>query len=96
MLLAAFDPPGFVNDLTAAQKKKWSKFISDRIDSEIAGAAGHHFYNPTKKDTAADVQTAEISWTAFPLLRYTRLPIRLVGDRPMARAMFRMNTVNGA
>jgi hypothetical protein len=74
MLLAAFDPPGFVNDLTAAQKKKWSKFISDRIDSEIAGAAGHHFYNPTKKDTAADVQTAEISWTAFPRIVAVHAP----------------------
>jgi hypothetical protein len=68
MLLAAFDPPGFVDDLTKVQKKKWSDFISKRIDDEMASAAGHHFYNPTKTDTAADVQTAEISWTAFPRL----------------------------
>ena len=42
MLLAAFDPPGFVNDLTAPQKKKWSDFISKRIDTEMAAATGHH------------------------------------------------------
>jgi hypothetical protein len=66
MLLVAFDPSGFVNDLTAPQKKKWSDFISKRIDTEMAAATGHHCYNPTKKDTAADVQLAEISWSAFP------------------------------
>ena len=70
MLLPAFDPPAFLNDLTASQKKKWSNFISGRIDAEMAAAnaKGHHFYNATKKDTAADMQTAEISWTAFPRL----------------------------
>jgi hypothetical protein len=66
MLLPAFDPPAFLNDLNAAEKKQWSQFISGRIDAEMAGAAAHHFYNATKKDTAADVQTAEISWVAFP------------------------------
>jgi hypothetical protein len=66
MLLPAFDPPGFANDLNAAQKKKWSEFISGQIDAEMATAKGHRFYNPAKKDTAADVQTAEVSWTAFP------------------------------
>jgi hypothetical protein len=67
MLLTAFDPPGFLDDFTPEQKKQWSAFISDRIDFEMNNSAeGHHFYNPTKEDTAADVQTAEISWTAFP------------------------------
>jgi hypothetical protein len=74
MLLAAFDPPGFVDDLTAPQKKKWSNYISKRIDKEMADATGHHFYNPTKKDTAADVQTAEISWTAFPRIVAAQSP----------------------
>jgi hypothetical protein len=32
----------------------------------MAAATGHHCYNPTKKDTTADVQLAEISWSAFP------------------------------
>jgi hypothetical protein len=68
MLLPRFDPPGFLNDFNDTQKAAWSKFISDRLDAEMAAAAalGHHFYNPTKKDTANDVQTLEISWTAFP------------------------------
>lgn len=74
MLPTAFDPPGFVDDLNAKQKKKWSDFISKRCDSEMGQATGHHFYNPTKKDTAADVQTAEISWTAFPRIVAIRSP----------------------
>ena len=67
-LLKALDPPAFLADLTAAQKKKWSKLISDQLDGELAhsGARGHHFYNPLVTDTAADVKSAEISWTAFP------------------------------
>jgi len=77
MLLAAFDPPGFLDDFTTAQKKQWSAFISDRIDLEMAAAEGHHFYNPTKEDTAADVQTAEISWTAFPRI----VAVNAVSDR---------------
>src|SRR5438552_3613360 len=70
MLLAAFDPPAFLDDLNATQKNQWSDFISRRVDSEMAdpGAAGHHYYSPIRTDTAADVQTAEISWSAFPRL----------------------------
>jgi hypothetical protein len=34
----------------------------------------HHFYNPTKTDTPADVQTAEISWTAFPRIVAVHAP----------------------
>jgi len=66
MLLPRFDPPAFLNDYNDTQKAAWSKFISDRLDAEIAAAPGQHFYNPTKKDTANDVQTLTISWTAFP------------------------------
>ena len=60
MLLTKFDPPAFLNDFTDAEKIAWSKFISDRIDAEMVSspANGHHFYNPTKKDTAADQATA--------------------------------------
>jgi hypothetical protein len=67
-LLKALDPPAFLGDLTATQKKKWSKLISDQLDAELADsrARGHHFYNPLVTDTAADVKSAEISWTAFP------------------------------
>jgi hypothetical protein len=67
-LLKALDPPAFLGDLNAAQKKKWSKYISDRLDGELGAASGHHFYNPLVTDTAADMKTAEISWTAFPRL----------------------------
>ena len=65
-LLKALDPPGFLGDLNVAQKKKWSKYISDQLDAELAAASGHHFYNPLVTDTATDVKPAEISWTAFP------------------------------
>ena len=67
-LLKAFDPPALLGDFTPTQKKKWSKFISDRFDQEMtdANAAGHHFYNPVTTDTASDVKTAEVSWNAFP------------------------------
>jgi hypothetical protein len=67
MLLPAFDPPAFLDDFNADQKKKWSDFISGTVDSEMADAqaAGHHYYNPTKKDPGA-AQTATISWSAFP------------------------------
>jgi hypothetical protein len=67
-LLPAFDPPGFVDDLTAGQKQQWSDFISGTVDSEMTSpnSGGHHFYNATKTDPGADVTTAEISWTAFP------------------------------
>src|SRR5262249_20308549 len=70
MLQPRFDPPAFLDDLTAAQQATWSKFISDRFDTEMAGATGHHFYNPTKTDTADDVQTTgdKLFWTAFPRL----------------------------
>ena len=65
-LLKALDPPALLGDFNAAQKKKWSKYVSDQLNAEIAAASGHHFYNPLVTDTAADVKTAEISWTAFP------------------------------
>src|ERR1700730_10790142 len=68
MLLPAFDPPGFLDDLNANQKKDWNDFISGFIDREMAQprSVGHHFYNATKFDPGNGVATAEISWTAFP------------------------------
>jgi hypothetical protein len=70
MLLPAFDPPGFLDELNADQKKMWNDFISGTVDSEMTGpnSGGHHYYNPTKTDPGGNVQTAEISWTAFPRL----------------------------
>src|SRR5262249_42930948 len=66
MLLESFDPPGFVDDLSAADRIMWSNFISDGIDEKIKNIAGHHFYNPIHVETTTDVAKAEISWTAFP------------------------------
>jgi hypothetical protein len=65
MKLARFDAPGRVKDLTEAQHKAWSRFISDAMDQEINSGASA-FYNPSKTDTDADVQQLTISWTAFP------------------------------
>lgn len=66
MILPRFDPPAFLNDLATPQKAAWSRFISDSIDADIAEYAGDNFYNPTRKDTAADAQEKIINWTAFP------------------------------
>jgi hypothetical protein len=70
MPLTAFDPPGFVNDLNAAQKQKWSDKVSKMIDDAMAdpATANNHYYNELKKPSAADVKTADIPWTAFPRL----------------------------
>src|SRR4051794_35339105 len=66
MLLPRFDPPAFLDDLNAQQRQAWSDFISQTFDEQMAGAPGHHFYDPMRTDTAADAQTAVITWTAFP------------------------------
>src|SRR5829696_771366 len=74
MLLPAFDPPGNVHDLDAAARAQWSDFVSARFDEAIAGDPAStsndspraQYYNAVKTDTAADAQTQEISWTAFP------------------------------
>jgi hypothetical protein len=66
-LLPAFDPPGFLDDLTPDQKPQWSAFISQTIDSEMIGSfsGGHHFYNATATDPGPTTM-AEVSWNAFP------------------------------
>lgn len=74
MKLPQFDPPGFLDELSANQKKLWSQFISGRINASIKGRPDEvandsprpQFYNPVETDTADDVQTAVITWTAFP------------------------------
>ena len=38
-LLKALDPPALLGDFNAAQKKKWSKYISDQLDAELTAAA---------------------------------------------------------
>jgi hypothetical protein len=73
-VLSKFDPPGFLDDLTAPQREAWSRFISDSVDASVTGdpdglefdAPREQFYNPTKVETGADAQTLDISWVAFP------------------------------
>src|SRR4051794_6067585 len=65
-VLLQFDPPGNLDDLDNDQKKRWSKFISDRMELEITGdqeGKRLQFYNPTKTATTADKLPAPISWT---------------------------------
>lgn len=66
MILKRIDPPGFLEDLTDAQKTAWSNRISADLDREIARNTGNHFYNPTKVDTGTDATEKAITWNAFP------------------------------
>src|SRR5215217_2247349 len=74
MVLAAFDPPGNLDELSPAARAQWSQFVSARFDAAIAGQPASvrndspraQYYNAVKTDTAADAQTKEIAWTAFP------------------------------
>ena len=74
MKLPQFDPPGFLNELNAAQQTLWSRWISRRVNAAIAGRPDQvandsprpQFYNPVETDTADDKQTLVITWTAFP------------------------------
>src|SRR3954470_14433144 len=53
-VLPQFDPPGNLDDLSDEAKKRWSTFISDRMDREIAGdneGSRLQFFNPTATAT---------------------------------------------
>jgi hypothetical protein len=70
MILSKFDPPGFLDDLTDAQKEAWSKKINNFFERARSGqgydGACEQFYNPTKTETGADAASVDITWTAFP------------------------------
>jgi hypothetical protein len=74
MLLAAFDPPGNLAELSPAARAQWSQFVSARFDEAVAGqpqfvrndSPRAQYYNAVKTETADDAQTKAISWTAFP------------------------------
>src|SRR5215204_1299791 len=74
MPLSQFDPPGFLTDLDEAQRRAWSDFLSEAFDDAARGRPEElefdgpraQFYNPLKVDVAADAQTLDITWTAFP------------------------------
>lgn len=67
-----FDPPGFVADLSDAQKDQWSQIVSNWLDRARAGRPDHNdgpraqFFNPLTNPPAADQQVAVIAWNAFP------------------------------
>lgn len=37
MLLAAFDPPGELDDLSPAGRAQWNQYVSARFDEAIVG-----------------------------------------------------------
>ncbi len=69
-----FDPPGFLDDLTAGQAQQWSDWLSSQLDAVAAGepdrydfdAPRPHFFNPLTDPPAADAVERDISWKAFP------------------------------
>jgi phosphatidylserine/phosphatidylglycerophosphate/cardiolipin synthase-like enzyme len=67
-----FDPPGFLDDLTDAQKDQWSQIISNWLDRARAGRPNSNdgprgqFFNPLTAPPADDKQVAIIAWNAFP------------------------------
>ena len=67
-----FDPPGFLDDLNAAQKQVWGRQISAWLDDARAGNPGQNdgpreqFFNPEHNPPAADAVEEDIAWTAFP------------------------------
>lgn len=74
MKLERFDPPGMLSDFNDEQRAAWSDWISEQFDAGVVGDPQNwdfdgprdQFYNPLKLDTAADAQSVDISWTAFP------------------------------
>jgi hypothetical protein len=65
MALSQFDPPGFLDDLTAPQKKRWSDWLSNEVDKRVKGR--QQFFNELRKPASSDDQALhDISWTAFP------------------------------
>lgn len=74
MALQQFDPPGFVDDLTAPQRKEWSAWISRRLDEARKKGTGGppaygprlQFFNPLATPPANDAVEKDVTWTAFP------------------------------
>ena len=66
MILRQIDPPANIDDFNAAQRQRWSQFLSDQIDDNINNFDLKQFYNPTKVETVDEAQSKVINWTAFP------------------------------
>jgi phosphatidylserine/phosphatidylglycerophosphate/cardiolipin synthase-like enzyme len=67
-----FDPPGFLDDLSDAEKDRWSEIVSRWLDEARQGNPAQNdgpraqFFNPLADPPAGDAQVAVISWNAFP------------------------------
>ena len=73
MTLTRFSPPGGLDDLDAAGQDQWNTWLSETVDTAIAGQTDHsndsprgQFFNLTKTDTAPDAKTQDVTWIAFP------------------------------
>jgi hypothetical protein len=74
MAFDRFDPPGYVDDLTEPQKRKWSDWIAERIDQAREEGSGgpptygprRQFVNPLRTPPGPDAVEKDITWTAFP------------------------------
>ncbi|WP_328524039.1 hypothetical protein [Kribbella sp. NBC_00359] len=66
------DAPGFLDDLTDAQKGQWSQIVSNWLDKARQGRPNENdgpraqFFNPLTNPPADDAHVAVISWNAFP------------------------------
>ncbi len=74
MVLERIDPPANIDDFSEAQRWRWSDFLSGQINSSIGRFYLQQFYNPTQVETADDVQSKVIDWTAFPKALSVRAP----------------------
>jgi len=76
MALTKFDAPGFLQDWNEQAAKRWSKWISDRIDeardNDGGGIANFgprpQFFNELQTAASNDAVTQDIDWPAFPRL----------------------------
>jgi hypothetical protein len=85
--MTKFDAPGFLQDWNEAAAKKWSEWISTRLDEVRAsdgsreGLSGYgprlQFFNPLTTPPAADAVDRDIAWTAFPRI----VQLQSISDR---------------
>jgi hypothetical protein len=64
-----FNPPANLDDLDPPGRQAWSEFVSTLFDQSVQGGTEGprgQFYNPLKTPTAADQQSLDITWIAFP------------------------------
>lgn len=67
-----FDPPGYLDDFSEAEKDRWSEIVSGWLDEACAGRPAENdgprgqFFNALTSPPAAGAQVAVISWNAFP------------------------------